>query len=190
MARSPLQIGAGKFNVAGPPRDKEQGVPELPEVETVRRGLQPVMEGARIVKLEARRPDLRRPLPADFAKRVEGAPSPALGGGPSISRRPLHRRRAADASRHVRLVPGRPTTARDRRAPSITRAQRGAHDHVVFTCRRAPGDLQRSAPFGLMLLVPRASSSHHPLFASSARSRSATLRRRFWRTPVPAARRA
>ncbi|TIV87365.1 MAG: DNA-formamidopyrimidine glycosylase, partial [Mesorhizobium sp.] len=34
-------------------------MPELPEVETVRRGLQPVLEGARLVKVEARRPDLR-----------------------------------------------------------------------------------------------------------------------------------
>ena len=47
-------------------------MPELPEVETVRRGLQPVMEGARIVRLDARRPDLRRQLPKDFAKRVAG----------------------------------------------------------------------------------------------------------------------
>jgi len=54
-------------------------VPELPEVETVRRGLAPVMEGARIVKIEARRPDLRRPLPKDFAKRVEGETVTGIG---------------------------------------------------------------------------------------------------------------
>ncbi len=47
-------------------------MPELPEVETVRAGLAPVMEGRRITRVEARRPDLRRPLPADFAKRLEG----------------------------------------------------------------------------------------------------------------------
>ncbi|MGZ8301028.1 MAG: DNA-formamidopyrimidine glycosylase family protein, partial [Rhodoplanes sp.] len=40
-------------------------MPELPEVETVRRGLAPAMEGARFVKVEAHRPDLRRPLPND-----------------------------------------------------------------------------------------------------------------------------
>jgi len=38
-------------------------MPELPEVETVRRGLQPVLEGARLTKVEARRPDLRFPFP-------------------------------------------------------------------------------------------------------------------------------
>jgi formamidopyrimidine-DNA glycosylase len=47
-------------------------MPELPEVETVRRGLQPVMEGARVLKVEARRPDLRFPLPENFAERLSG----------------------------------------------------------------------------------------------------------------------
>jgi formamidopyrimidine-DNA glycosylase len=54
-------------------------MPELPEVETVRRGLQPVLEGARIVRVEARRPDLRFPLPARFAARLEGRRVTALG---------------------------------------------------------------------------------------------------------------
>jgi len=54
-------------------------VPELPEVETVRRGLAPVMEGARIVRVEARRPDLRQPLPRDFVKRLEGQTVTAMG---------------------------------------------------------------------------------------------------------------
>jgi formamidopyrimidine-DNA glycosylase len=47
-------------------------MPELPEVETVRRGLQPFMEGALIRRVELRRPDLRFPLPAQFAERLEG----------------------------------------------------------------------------------------------------------------------
>src|SRR6201997_4126027 len=54
-------------------------MPELPEVETVRRGLQPVMEGVRFAKVEARRPDLRRPLPRDFVKRLEGKSVTGLG---------------------------------------------------------------------------------------------------------------
>jgi formamidopyrimidine-DNA glycosylase len=53
-------------------------MPELPEVETVRRGLQPALEGARLVRVEARRPDLRFPLPASFAARLEGARVEAL----------------------------------------------------------------------------------------------------------------
>src|SRR4051794_26022508 len=54
-------------------------MPELPEVETVRRGLQPVMEGFRIVKAEARRKDLRFPFQKDFVKRLEGQTVTGLG---------------------------------------------------------------------------------------------------------------
>jgi formamidopyrimidine-DNA glycosylase len=48
-------------------------MPELPEVETVRRGLTPVLEGARLARVEARRPDLRFPLPEGFVQRLTGA---------------------------------------------------------------------------------------------------------------------
>ena len=47
-------------------------MPELPEVETVRRGLVPKLVGRRTVRLIQRRRDLRVPLPAKFAHRVEG----------------------------------------------------------------------------------------------------------------------
>ncbi|MGF0537588.1 bifunctional DNA-formamidopyrimidine glycosylase/DNA-(apurinic or apyrimidinic site) lyase [Agrobacterium sp. ES01] len=47
-------------------------MPELPEVETVRRGLAPVMEQAIITRLVLRRPDMRFPFPADFAMNVAG----------------------------------------------------------------------------------------------------------------------
>jgi len=47
-------------------------VPELPEVETVRRGLVPVMQGQRIARAEINRPDLRWPLPPDMAARLTG----------------------------------------------------------------------------------------------------------------------
>jgi len=47
-------------------------MPELPEVETVRRGLAPVMEGRRILAAHARRPDLRFPLPERFSARLTG----------------------------------------------------------------------------------------------------------------------
>ena len=47
-------------------------MPELPEVETVRRGLLPVMEGKRIDRAIQRRPDLRWPLPDRFAERLTG----------------------------------------------------------------------------------------------------------------------
>ncbi|HCX69113.1 MAG TPA: DNA-formamidopyrimidine glycosylase, partial [Rhodobiaceae bacterium] len=47
-------------------------MPELPEVETVRRGLAPALEGRRIVHVTQRRPDLRFPLPERFAERLTG----------------------------------------------------------------------------------------------------------------------
>jgi formamidopyrimidine-DNA glycosylase len=47
-------------------------VPELPEVETVRRGLAPVMEGRTILAADIRRPDLRWPLPERMAERLTG----------------------------------------------------------------------------------------------------------------------
>lgn len=47
-------------------------MPELPEVETVARGLAAVWQGRVLARVEARRPDLRRPLPPDFAARLTG----------------------------------------------------------------------------------------------------------------------
>ena len=54
-------------------------MPELPEVETVRRGLEPAMDGASFAKVEVRRPDLRWPLPKDFAARLQGKTVTGLG---------------------------------------------------------------------------------------------------------------
>lgn len=48
-------------------------MPELPEVETVRRGLEPALAGARLARVETRRPDLRFPLPEGFVQRLTGA---------------------------------------------------------------------------------------------------------------------
>lgn len=48
-------------------------LPELPEVETIRRGLYPILVGARITKAQVNRPDLRWPLPKDMAMRLTGA---------------------------------------------------------------------------------------------------------------------
>ena len=47
-------------------------MPELPEVEAVRRELAPAMLRSRIVRVLLRRPNLRRPFPAGFASRLEG----------------------------------------------------------------------------------------------------------------------
>ncbi|MDX5985689.1 bifunctional DNA-formamidopyrimidine glycosylase/DNA-(apurinic or apyrimidinic site) lyase [Sphingomonas echinoides] len=48
-------------------------MPELPEVETTVRGLRPVLDGQRITLVQLRRPDLRRPFPADLGQRLTGA---------------------------------------------------------------------------------------------------------------------
>ncbi len=48
-------------------------MPELPEVETVRRGLAPVLEGAAIARVQVNRPDLRWPFPERMAERLTGA---------------------------------------------------------------------------------------------------------------------
>ena len=53
-------------------------MPELPEVETVRRGLEPVMTGRRIVAARVNRPDLRWPFPPDMAARLTGQRVAAL----------------------------------------------------------------------------------------------------------------
>jgi formamidopyrimidine-DNA glycosylase len=54
-------------------------MPELPEVETVRRGLAPVLEGAVIERVELRRADLRFPFPPGFAEHCAGRRVLALG---------------------------------------------------------------------------------------------------------------
>ena len=54
-------------------------MPELPEVETVRRGLSPVMEGVVISSVEMRRPDLRFAMPERFVERLSGQTITHLG---------------------------------------------------------------------------------------------------------------
>lgn len=109
-------------------------MPELPEVETVRAGLAPAFEGARFARVETRRPDLRFPLPENFAQRLEGRRVRAL------------RRRAkyllADLESGETLVMhlGMSGSFRVERGGEATtpgefhyaRGEAGAHDHVVF----------------------------------------------------------
>lgn len=54
-------------------------MPELPEVETIVRGLAPVLRGRRLANVEARRADLRRPFPPDLRQRLTGATVTGLG---------------------------------------------------------------------------------------------------------------
>jgi formamidopyrimidine-DNA glycosylase len=59
-------------------------MPELPEVETVRRGLARCMTGRQIVRAELRRPDLRWPFPPMLAERLHGARIGALARGGEV----------------------------------------------------------------------------------------------------------
>lgn len=137
-------------------------MPELPEVETVRRGLAPVMEGARFVKVDVRRGDLRWPLPKDFAKRLTGATVTGLG------------RRAkyllADLSTGDVLIMhlGMSGSFRINKEASgqfhHARSNDGKHDHVVFHMSNGKmvtfNDPRR---FGSMKLVARAKLEGEPL---------------------------
>ena len=107
-------------------------MPELPEVETVRRGLAPTLVGARIDDVEMRRADLRFPFPEHFVERLTGRRVDALTRRAKYLAAELDSRRdAGDASRHVRLVPHR---GRGDAGRVPFRALEGAaHDHVVFT---------------------------------------------------------
>src|ERR1700721_3172201 len=144
-------------------------MPELPEVETVRRGLAPVMEGARFTKVEARRPDLRRPLPKDFVKRLEGRTVTGLGRRAKYlladlsSGDVLLMHLGMSGSFRVAQENG----AKRTKTPGLFHRPRSddrAHDHIVFHmpsgARIAFNDPRR---FGLMLLVPRAELADHPL---------------------------
>jgi formamidopyrimidine-DNA glycosylase len=146
-------------------------MPELPEVETVRRGLQPVLEGARLTKVEARRPDLRFPFPERFSERLTGRTITALG------------RRAKYLTMHVQDGPVlichlgmsgsfRIETDDDGETPGVFHHERSkstAHDHVVFDVVAANGVRSRvifndPRRFGFMLFA-EGSPETHPMLA-------------------------
>jgi formamidopyrimidine-DNA glycosylase len=139
-------------------------MPELPEVETVRRGLTPVMEGAVIARAEVNRPDLRWPLPERMADRLTGRRVIAL------------RRRSkyilADLDSGETLLVHLGMSGR----MLVTGAMLGQfhhdhpapqkHDHVVLHmdngARVTFNDARR---FGAMDLMPTAGAEAHPLLA-------------------------
>lgn len=133
-------------------------MPELPEVETVRLGLRPVLEGRRLTRVEARRPDLRRPLPMDFAARLQGRVVERLErrakyllahlqGGMVLL---IH----LGMSGRIKVREGSPPP------PEV-------HDHVVFETDRAGFAVYNDARrFGLMDLVPEEDLNRHPLLAA------------------------
>ena len=141
-------------------------MPELPEVETVRRGLQPVMEGARFTKVEARRGDLRWPLPQDFAARLEGRTVEGLGRRAKYLLADLS---SGDVLLMHLGMSGSFRVAHPRRDNTPggyyhERWQHAAHDHVVFHMSSgAMISFNDPRRFGMMKLVPRAELDQEPL---------------------------
>lgn len=138
-------------------------MPELPEVETVRRALAPAMEGNRFDKVEVRRGDLRWPLPRGFAQKLHGKLVEGLG------------RRAkyllADLSSGDVLLMHLGMSGSFRVGKNSTpgtyyheRSKSTAHDHIVFHMSNGTtvtfNDPRR---FGSMKLVPRAGLEQEPL---------------------------
>ncbi len=132
-------------------------MPELPEVETVRRGLAARIVGRRILAVDVRAPALRLPIPDGFADRLAGRRVAGL------------RRRAkyilfdldGDEVLVLHLGMSGRVAIHDGDAPSP-----GRHDHLVFVfeggLRVVFNDARR---FGLVALIESAALDRHPLFA-------------------------
>jgi formamidopyrimidine-DNA glycosylase len=143
-------------------------MPELPEVETVRRGLQPAMEGFRIVKMEVRRKDLRFPFQRDFVVRLAGQTVTGLGRRAKYLMADL-------ASGDVLLMhlgmSGSFRVVKDDGASAPgqfhhPRGKNGAHDHVVFHMSSGAAivfnDPRR---FGYMKVIARGAIEDEPLLS-------------------------
>lgn len=131
-------------------------MPELPEVETVRRGLATVLEGRRLVRVQALRPDIRVPLPPDFVQALTGKRVASLG------RRAKYLLMAVEGGPvvigHLGMS-GRMTVAAGEPPP-------GKHDHVRFVTNDGVTvsfcDPRR---FGLMVFAEADGLDRHPLLA-------------------------
>lgn len=144
-------------------------MPELPEVETVRRGLSPAMVGARILKVDVRRSNLRFPFPERFAERLTGRRIEAL------SRRAKYLLADLDdgaalimhlgMSGSFRVIWAQDPSGETPGAFHHPRDSSAAHDHVVFHLtggtRVVYNDPRR---FGFMDLAARADLESHKLF--------------------------
>lgn len=148
-------------------------MPELPEVETVRRGLQPVMEGALITGVEQRRPNLRFPFPPDFVRQLTGRRIVSLGRRAKYLI--LHLDRDPVLICHLGMS-GSFRIHSDGDGDVIgdfhyERSKNEAHDHVVFHVTDRRGDAHRVVfndprRFGFMLFSAAAEMDRHPSLAT------------------------
>lgn len=132
-------------------------MPELPEVETTRRGLALKLQGRRIARIEARRPDLRFPLPKNFAKSIQGRRVEAL------ERRAKYIlvRLEGDLVWIIHLGMSGRMVIRAGWPNDI-----GPHDHVIFATEDgAAVTFNDARRFGMMDLVPATKLSGHRLLA-------------------------
>ncbi|RMF08272.1 MAG: bifunctional DNA-formamidopyrimidine glycosylase/DNA-(apurinic or apyrimidinic site) lyase [Alphaproteobacteria bacterium] len=135
-------------------------MPELPEVETVARGIAPVLVGRRLRRALVRRPDLRIPLPTGFAGRLAGRRVDHVG------RRAKYLLVDLDDGQVLVIhlgMSGRLTIQQGRSLADLTL---GVHDHVAFETD-AGDSLVFHDPrrFGLMTLVEGSAVANHRLFA-------------------------
>lgn len=139
-------------------------MPELPEVETVRRGLVPAMEGGRIIHMHVNRPDLRWPFPERMAERLTGATVTAL------RRRSKYILADLDTGESLLIhlgMSGRILISGDPLGQFVHEHPAPAkHDHVVFEMENGAritfNDPRR---FGAMDLLDTSSAERHPLLA-------------------------
>jgi formamidopyrimidine-DNA glycosylase len=145
-------------------------MPELPEVETVMRGLDAVMRGERLVRVEQRRPNLRWPFPDDFVARLEGRTAV------SLARRAKYIVVTLDSgevlishlgmSGRFTITPPRGGIGSTPGAFTHSTGTPDVHDHVVFGLSNGAvvtyNDPRR---FGLMDLVAASGLHQHKLFA-------------------------
>jgi formamidopyrimidine-DNA glycosylase len=134
-------------------------MPELPEVETVRRGLIPRLVGHRIVRLIQRRRDLRVPLPTKFAQKVEGRTVQA------IDRRAKYLLIRLDDGQTLIAHLGMSGRMTLFDAASAAEHPFQRHDHVVLeTDEGWQVRFNDARRFGLMLLTPSETVQRHKLF--------------------------
>jgi formamidopyrimidine-DNA glycosylase len=145
-------------------------MPELPEVETLRCGLDPVLSGHRIVRVEQRRKDLRFPFPDGFARRMAGRTVI------NVARRAkyllFHLDGAEVLAVHLGMTGRFTVTPPGATTPSALGQYAFAHgadrkhDHVVFTLSGGTTVTYNDARrFGYMALIAEAGLAHHAYFA-------------------------
>jgi formamidopyrimidine-DNA glycosylase len=137
-------------------------MPELPEVETVRRGLEPVLVGNDFARVEQRRADLRFPLPRQFAERLAGRRIEAL------DRRAKYLLARLDDGEvlvmHLGMT-GRFSVHKANGARTRGKATIQKHEHIVFHLGDGTDVRYTDARrFGYMDLIPAASLERHALF--------------------------